>query len=336
MNFYAGTCYRFLYNFELAELHFLREQELAPEDMDGYNGLAYVYEGMNRLPEALQQVNKAIAIAVTRSGQFGWLFGHKIQILRRMNRPQEAIDTVYDAMSRYNYPEGHELKFDICCQFGLWDKAAKMLNEWRAAEGLISSTAAAAIRLQLLTNHPIRARLELSKAKNVLDDEDDDALRLQMAELRGDFRTAVQIWTKRHEDTKDLSHVLMNLSEAKLFSGDKSGSFCEALDALTELEKELQEYRANRTLTQTRKAMTLALLDREAEARAALAEARKMPLCAGCDYCSCKDADIFEATMEEVFGNYRKAEELYQKFAKQWPDELDFVTGLNRIRRRGK
>lgn len=72
-HFFAGTCYRFLYDFESAERHFLREQELAPNDMDAYNGLAYVYEAMNRLPEALQQVNKAVAIAKERQGQFGWI-----------------------------------------------------------------------------------------------------------------------------------------------------------------------------------------------------------------------------------------------------------------------
>lgn len=336
LHFYAGTCYRFLYDFEAAEQHFLREQALAPDDMDGYNGLAYVYEAMNRLPEALQQVNKAIAIARERKGKFAWVFEHKVQILRRLNRAQEAIDTVYDAMARYDYPQGHELKFDICCQFGLWDKAAKMLEEWKAAEGVCSGTAAAAVRLQLLTDHPIKAKLEMTKAKKVLDEEDSDALRLQIAELNGDFKTAVRVWTKRLENTKDLSHVLMNLSEAQLFSGDQKASRETAEKALAELERELQEYRANRTLTQTRKAMTLALLGRQEEARAELEKARGMALCAGCDYCSCKDADIFEATMEEVFGNLKKAEELYRTYLAKWPDELDFLTGLNRVKRKGK
>lgn len=335
-HFFAGTCYRFLYDFEAAERHFLREQELAPDDMDGYNGLAYVYEAMNRLPEALQQVNKAVAIAKERQGQFGWLFGHKVQILRRMNRAREAIDTVYDAMSRYDYPEGHELKFDICCQFGLWDKAAKMLAEWKAAEGAVSATAAAAVRLQLMTGHPIRAKLELTRAKKVLDEEDSEALRLQIAELSGDFRTAAGIWRKRREDTQDLSHVLMNLAEAQLFCGDAPESRRTAEEALEVLERELLDHRANKTLILTRKAMTLALLGREEEAREELKQARQMPLCAGCDYCSCKDADIFEAVMEEVFGNYKTAEMLYRKFIEQWPDELDFVTGLNRIKRKGK
>lgn len=336
LHFYAGTCHRFLYDFEAAEQNFLREQELAPDDMDGYNGLAYVYEAMNRLPEALVQVNKAITIAKERKGNYGWLFGHKVQILRRMNRAQEAIDTVYDAMSRYDYPEGHELKFDICCQFGLWDKAAKMLEEWKAAEGNISATACAGVRLQLMTGHPVKARLEMAKVGKLLDEDDSDALRLQIAELKGDFKTAVQVWTKRRADTKDLSHVLMNLSEALLFSGDLELSRKTAEEALKELEQELQEHRANKTLCRTRKAMTLALLGRREEAHAELAQARKMPLCAGCSYCSCKDADIFEATMEEVFGNYRKAEELYRKYLAQWPDELDFVTGLNRVKRKDK
>jgi len=336
LHFYAGTCRRFLYDFEGAEQNFLREQELAPDDMDGYNGLAYVYEALHRLPEALQQVNKAIAIARERSGQYGWLYGHKVQILRRMNRAQEAIDTVYDAMSRYDYPEGHELKFDICCQFGLWDKAAKMLAEWKAAEGNVSAVAAAAVRQKLMSGHPVKAKLEMTKATKVLDEDDTEALRLQFADLNGDFKTVVQIWTKRLESTQDRSNALMNLAEAQLLGGDLQAGRQTAEKALIELEQELQEYRANRTLFQTRKAMTLALLGRQDEAREELEKARNMPLCAGCDYCSCKDADIFEAMMEEVFGNHKKAEELYRKYIAQWPDELDLASGLNRVKRKGK
>ena len=335
LHFYAGTCNRYLYDFEAAEQHFLREQELAPDDVDGYNGLAYVYEAMNRLPEALEQVNKAIALTQDRSGRFGFLYAHKAQVLRRMNRAQEAIDTVYEVMARYDYPDGYEMKFDIACQFDLWDKAKKMLEEWKAKVGNTNEVADASIRLQLMTGRMLKAKLELSMSAKQLDEETAEALKLQIADLNGDFKTVAKIWEKREKASEDLSHVLMNLAEAQLFSGDAQTSRRTAELALERVDAELKLHLTNETLYRTRRAMILALLGREDEARAELAKARSMPLCAGCNYCACKDADIFEVTMEEIFGNYRKARELCERYIKQWPDELDFVTCLNRLKKKG-
>ena len=81
--------------------------------------------------------------------------------------------------------------------------------------------------------------------------------------------------------------------------------------------------------------MALALLGRMEEARAELAAVRAMALCEGCDYGSCKDADIFEANMEEVCGNYRRAMELHRAGMAKWPDDLDFAAGAARMKRKG-
>jgi hypothetical protein len=68
----------------------------------------------------------------------------------------------------------------------------------------------------------------------------------------------------------------------------------------------------------------LAILGREAEARDLLAQVRTMPLCRGCEYGSCKDADIFEAEMEAILGNYAEAAKLCKLGQQKWPDETDF------------
>ena len=47
----------------------------------------------------------------------------------------------------------------------------------------------------------------------------------------------------------------------------------------------------------------LAILGNVEEAKAELARTRALPLCDFCEYGSCKDADIYEAQIEEILGN---------------------------------
>ena len=50
--FYAGTCCRYLDKYNDGEQYFLRLQELEPEDVDGYNGMSFLYEKMKRYEDA--------------------------------------------------------------------------------------------------------------------------------------------------------------------------------------------------------------------------------------------------------------------------------------------
>ena len=78
----------------------------------------------------------------------------------------------------------------------------------------------------------------------------------------------------------------------------------------------------------------LALLGRMEEARAELAKARNCPLFKYCTYGKCKDADIYEAYIEEITGNREKAKALYLAGQKNWPDELDFRSGEIRLKKK--
>ena len=93
--------------------------------------------------------------------------------------------------------------------------------------------------------------------------------------------------------------------------------------------------RSNLALYRSRRAMVLAILGRFDEAIAELDAVYKLPLCDGCNYCLCKDADIFKANIEEVRNNFEKAMELHSVGAENWPDDLDFVSGMRRLLRRG-
>ena len=159
-------------------------------------------------------------------------------------------------------------------------------------------------------------------------------LQIQIAELEGELPTQEKIWKKRLKNTDD-THALMNLAQAYCWDGNIRESRKYAQWAVEALEKQLKFYLKDEALYRSRYAMALALLGRMEDARTELAAVRAMALCEGCDYGSCKDADIFEANMEEVCGNYQKAMELHQAGLKKWPDDLDFAAGVARMKRKG-
>ena len=335
LHFFAGTCKRYLGDYAGAELHFLREQELAPEDVDGYNGLAYVYEGMGRIEDALAQLDHALARVLDRPHNYAWLYSHKVQILRRMNRPQDAINAINEAIVRYQYPAGYRLRFDICCQFGLWDQAQEMLEAWQKKLGESSDTLTAGIKLDLYRGQFSQACQALDEQAGLLNIGDREDLQLQIAELRGDFLTAVDIWRQRAQRVADPTHALMHLALSLWWAESRETARRTAEKALELLEEKLRQHLKNEILYRGLHSVALAILGREEEARAELNAINSMPLCEGCDYCRCKDADGFEAFLEEICGNHEKARELHRRGMDRWPDELDFAAGAARLNRKG-
>ena len=63
-------------------------------------------------------------------------------------------------------------------------------------------------------------------------------------------------------------------------------------------------------------------------------ECRSHPLCEDCPYHSCKDMDLFEAEMAEIFHNDKLALELAVKGHENWPDEEEFIIGLNILKKK--
>lgn len=126
----------------------------------------------------------------------------------------------------------------------------------------------------------------------------------------------------------------MNLAQAELAAGKKTEAGKYALHALKLVDEELKKNRTDEALYRTRRAMILAVLGREKDAREELANARKLPLCEFCVYSGCKDADLFEAEIEAIFGNSAKAAEMFRAGLARWPDETDMAAGLRRMERK--
>ena len=326
-HFYAGNCCRYLQQFDQAIYHFKRELELDDEYSDACNGLAYVYEALARFEEALEQINAAIAMTEDREGEYIYLYEHKVQILRRLCRPQEAVDTVNACRAKYsNYDGGYEMCFSIYCQFGLWDHAKKCLKQWQDAYGMNSRIADSITRLQIYSRHSVAANLARKNYGQNLNKEDAEELDLLFAQLKGDIDYQIKHWTKKLEGSgSDVSRYYMNLARVQWHAFEnKTDAVRNAQKAIQLIDKELEKDTLFKTLYYSRKALMLAILGREAEARDLLSQVRSMPLCRGCEYGSCKDADIFEAEMEAILGNYAEAAKLCKLGQQKWPDETDF------------
>lgn len=334
--YFAATCKRHLGDLSGAEQYFKKEMQLDPDDVDAYNGLAFVYEVQNRYDDALRNLDKAIAIMDETENQFMWLVEHKVKLLRRQGDHMAALRTVQEAMQKYQYPQGFRLSFEICCQFGLWEQALQYLENWKKELANDPYQIASTARLHLLQGHMFKASVAMAKVKHKLEFEEIQDFRLQLNELECNTTRQIQIWDRRVKSGYDITRSLMSLAQVLWFAGKKGDARTVAQKALEELDEVLKQHLTDEALFRSRRSLVLAILGREEEAREELAHVRTMPLCEFCEYGKCKDADIYEAAIEDICGNRSKALELYRAGRKNWPDELDFMSGEARTKRKMK
>lgn len=331
--YYAARCCHYLGDNAKAEHYTMLELELDPDDIDAYVNLAYIREEQDRTGEALEHLDKAVAIMWQTEQFYDWLIEHRVKLLRRLGRHGDALAAIDEAMDRADYDD-YGLKFEICCQFGLWDQAEAVLAQWARAARNDPEQVKATGKLHLYRGKMLKATFAYAKVKHQMEPLEELELRIQLSELEANHKRLLQLWQQREAIDNDTVSVLMNHALVLRWSGELLRSKSMAQKALERLEEELASRHDSEALHRTRRSVLLALVGRMEEARAELANARKLPLCSFCAYGRCKDADVFEAYIEEIAGNTNRAKELYQTGRKNWPDELDFVTGETRLKKK--
>lgn len=334
--FYAATCKRHMGDLEGARVYYLKELEMDPEDIDGFRGLALICDARGDYQKSLELLDQALTIMEEYDRQYDWMVEHKAKVLRRMGRYEEALSFAAEAAKRYHFGGSLQLQFDICCQFGLWDRARQVLEQWKRANRNDPDLMAANGRLHLLQGKMFKATLAMGPAKHKLPFERVQDFRLQLADLECNFERQIQIWGLRaNRDPKD-SYAMINLAQAYHHAGKLAAAKGAALKALELLDETLSQNMTDEPLHRSRRCLALAILGRDEEARAELAKTRTLPLCDFCEYGRCKDADIYEAAVEEILGNADQAKKLYIAGKSNWPDDLDFAAGEARLRKKGK
>lgn len=256
--FYAATCKRNMGDLEGARHYYLKEIEMDPEDIDGYNGLAYVADARGDYEKSLEMLDQALAI-----------------------------------MEAYG-------------------------------------------RLQLLQGKMLKAAFAMGPAKHKISAAQEQDFRFQLADLEGNQERKIQILTGRVNRNPKDDHSLLNLAHAYWLAGKKDAAIGAAQRALALLDDTLSLHLTDATIYRSRRCLALAILGRIEEAKEELEKARKQPLCAFCEYGNCKDADIYEAQIEEILGNTEQARKLYTAGRTKWPDDLDFASGENRLKKKGR
>ncbi len=333
--YYIGTCYRYLRQYEEAERCFYRLMEKEPEGLNSYYGLSYLYKCLNRCEEALEQIDKVIEGVQTWEGDYSSYYYHKARLLRRLNRPLEALEVLDELKLKYGNNDVFQDKFKICCQFALWEQAAQILRAWRRSGTDKKELKAAAIKLDLYTGKFKEVRRTLKREAGKLNEEEEEILRISIGELEGEDEELMAIYEKRARNREDKSLELMNMAEIQWRAGHYEQARVYACEALEQLDKQLSGNKTNEVMYRGWRSQILAILGRFEEAAEELERVRSLPLCQHCSYCACKDADVFEANIEEIRGNRKQALELYRAGQERWPDETDFVSGVRRIMRKG-
>ena len=334
--FYAATCKRHLGDLEGARLYYLKELEMDPDDIDGYRGLAFVADAQSNYEKSLELLNQALAIMAEYDRQYDWIVEHKAKVLRRQGRYEEALAFAAEAADRYHYGGALQLQFDICCQFGLWDRAKKVLDQWKRVNRNDPDLMAASGRLNLLQGKMFKAALAMGPAKHKLPFEQVQDFRLQLNDLECNHDRQIQIWSRRVKQNLEDDHSMLNLAHAYWHMGKMNAAKGAAQKALALQDSILSQNLTDEALYRSRRCLALAILGRAEEAKEELARTRKLPLCDFCEYGSCKDADIYEAHIEEILGNEENAKKLYAAGRTNWPDDLDFAAGEARLKKKGR
>ena len=334
LSFYAATCCYSMGDLSRAEHYAKRAIEMDDADMDAWRVLAFLAEYRGDHAQAKEYVDRSAKAMWDAQVFYEWLLSHQIKVLCRLGQPEKALKLVDDAMARADYPGGFRAKFDICTQFGLWDQAEAVLDQWAAARKNDPEQIKAMGRLHLLRGKMLKATFAYGKVKRSMTPDEETDLRIQLCELEANYKRVIELWGKRLQDGGDMSHVLTNLALACRWHGDAAGAQKIAAKGLEVVDSLLQRFQVDEPIYRTRRSALLALLGRENEARTELEKARSCPLCKYCTYGKCKDADIYEAYIEEIAGNREKARALYLAGQKNWPDELDFRSGEIRLKKK--
>ena len=325
--FFAATCKRHLGDLEGARVYYLKELEMDPEDIDGFRGLAFLCDAQGKYTESLELIDQALAIMEAYDRPYDWMVEHKAKILRRLGRFEEALSFAADVEKRYHYSDSLQLQFDICCQAGWWDRAEQVLQIWKQAKPNDPKRMAASGRLNLLQGKMFKAAVAMGPAKHKLPLEQIQDFRLQLAELEQNYSRQAVLLRQRLYSEPNNDHLLTLLALAYWRAGKKDSAKMIARKALTLLDGILSQHLTDEPMYRGRRSLMLAILCREEEAKEELAKTRSLPLCDFCEYGSCKDADIYEAQLEEILGNKEKAQKLYTAGKAKWPDDLDFISG---------
>ncbi len=332
--YYNALCALRVKELDEAERLLIHERELEPDCTDPYRLLFFVYLAKNRNEDALEQINRCIAIASVDKDAPLPLYHLKTRVLRRLGRWDEAIANVYTAAKIHHTPDHRRVLFEIYIQAGRYDDAQNLLDEWAQARdedgkpvdrsGIVRPR----LLIKLFRDGAEVAKAHGTKGRSYLKKNDKKEFMLLVNYLNGNFKGCAEILEsdiviRANSKDSEFADKLAPLAFFYWRMGEIDKAKDAAETALVICNEVLSQFTTYEPLFYCKRALVYAILGREDCARKDLEHARSLPLCEQCSYPCCKDADFYEAYLEDLCGNHETALELTRKGMTQWPDESD-------------
>ena len=331
-DFYVGMCELYMNHPDEAERSFMVLKDKEPDSIDPYERLISVYQMKNDWDKALEYADKLLEVSKYENLNY---YIEKVQILRIRKEYDEAVKLLREAERKFDRPLKKRI-FDVLLEAGRYKEAEKELWKWKWDGEYYD----AQITLNLLKGNFRKARQLMNSHGTSVKEWRRNVLSHLLDMEKEDFiedEKHLQAWKKMaEENSNDLVQVYEHLAFNAFHRNDTEKQNMYAETALEENEKDLQKYSLQKTLYAVRKYRLLYLLGRQEEADELAQKIKKMPLCDHCQYCRCKDLEVFEMEAAELKGEYDKALEQARQGHEDWPDEEDFAVTMSRMERKVK
>ncbi len=341
--FYTAMCHLQMGDLETAEKIFLQEEIAEPEYSDAPFRLSFVYEATGDWEKALTCAEKALEIEKQGNNNLEKYYLRKMQILRRLGRPQEAIDCIMELVKTQGSKEANAKIFDTYAQFGMWNEAKKHVRKWIKTNQDKDYALQALIRTDIIPARMVNLPSQMDYANNRAGASDwtKSTIDILIAAMEGKYSTAVKIWLGRvnkygEEDYSGQSFAFTQLAWLSFLDNkpEKAREYAEL--GLIALERAMDGFLRNETIFRARKALLLGFMGKFDESQQEMAAAKALPLCENCAYCRCKDADIYEAFLALMQGKTEEAKTLAEQGLERFPDEEDYIIILNYIKKNSR
>ena len=291
----------------------------------------------NDLDKALEYADKLLD--VSKHEDIGYYI-EKVQILRMRKEYEAAAELLKEAAKKFKKPLNKRI-FDVYIEAGLYKEAEKHLQKWLLMGNVDGEYYHAQIALNILKKDFKKARHIYDTHGKRLEDWYRNFYGHLLALEEEDYAKDDKVLLSWKDEMKDprpdqLTMIYEYLAFNGFYQNDEEKQHRYAQMALEENEKDLQKYSMYRLLYMTRKYRILSLLGRNEEAEELAQKIRKAPLCDNCQYCRCKDQEVFEMEAAELQGDPERALELARKGHEEWPSEEDFTVAMSRLERKVK
>lgn len=318
-------------------------------------------EAQGKLDEALAGIETGIAEGVAKGEPCKELRAEKIRLLRRMDRPQDAIAAAFELMSTC-YQDEYRLIYEIYLQFGMFDEAAEHIGVWKKARKKPWEDEEFTVEnrnLMWARVHQETIQQNFAKASVSLFDKFTEIGGTDVANENIVIQSTHGIWLAerklRARQLKDAlwepnnherlmrayANVAINgwhmgnaiamaenakksLNEYELLQAESSAGSASTPGAAASVGSASGALPNDRMLVAL-KSLMLALLGRMDEAREQQELQRTLAPCSFCVYRACKATALLEARLAAVEENWPRAIELCEAGLTAWPDETAFM-----------